>query len=301
MEDVAVMKKDSFLKRFWKAIDMSDLFRAFFFKLRKDITFRVTLIVGAGVALLMTGLYLMIDSFDPSGAHTLCTGNALFITSFNPSSNFGLAVPINLISFTVLEFNHGIIRNKIVAGNSKLKIYLSLFLTGLVFTLSLLFTYVGLCTALGSIIGGFDPYGIGSLGLVSSALVTPDFIWKFFIANIFVYITITSMTIFFSTLLRNIGPCIPISVLIPIILTTILPIIFQIPDVAEAVGDVPLYLNPFQVIGSPTTEYIDYKGSIRAFISIDNKMMIATTVANVLWTAIFTGFGALIFVKRDVK
>ena len=40
---------------------MVDLFRAFFFKLRKDLTFRITLIVGGGVAILMMLLYMAID------------------------------------------------------------------------------------------------------------------------------------------------------------------------------------------------------------------------------------------------
>ena len=291
-------KKPNAWQRFWERIDMSDLFRAFFFKLRKDITFRVIGFVGIGVALLMMGLYLLIDSTLPISGHVYCTGNNLFVTSFNPSSNYGLAIPINLITFTVLEFSHGVIRNKIIAGNSKVKIYLSLFFTGLVFTLSLLFLYVGLCTLLGTIVGGFDPNGIGSIGIASGAFITPDFIWKFFIANVLVYITITAFTIFMSTLLRNIGPTIPIVIITPILLATVLPLIFQIPSVAKSLGSIPMYLNPFQVIGSPEITYYAGGGSS---IAISTEMMIATTVANLLWTAVFTGFGTLIFVKRDVK
>ena len=277
---------------------MADLFRAFFFKLSRDITFRVLAIVGAGVALLMMGIYLLMDSAIPYlNGHVFCTGNNLFVTSFNPSSNYGLAIPINLITFTVLEFSHGIIRNKIIAGNSKAKIYLSFFVIGLVFTLSLLFTYVGLCTLLGTIVGGFDPYGFGTVGLTGNTLISPDFIWKFLIANIFVYITITSFTVFISTLLRNIGPSIPIVILMPIILSTVLPVIFQVPQIAESLGSVPMYLNPFQVIGSPET----IKVGDNYQLVISPEAMVATVIANLLWTSIFTGFGTLIFVNRDVK
>ena len=283
---------------------MSDLFRAFFFKLRKDLTFRITLIVGGGVAVLMMLLYLAIDG---KGGHVYCTGNNLFVTSFNPAQNFGLAIPINLITFIVTEFGFGIIRNKIIAGNSKFKIYLSLFLTGLVFSLSLLFVYVGLSTLLGTIVGGFDPNGRAILGLtgMGNTFISPDFIWKFLIANIFVYITFTAVIVFFACLLRNVGPCIPITVLFPILLCTVLPVISQIPDVQKSVGDAFIYLNPFQVIGNPDISSVhvniygyDYTGFV---YSLSNKQMIATTICNVLWTAAFTGFGALIFVKRDVK
>lgn len=279
---------------------MRDLFRAFFFKLSRDLTFRITLIIGAGLSILMVVLFLAIDLLSGTSGHTMCTGNVLFGYSFSPTSNFGLAIPINLISFTVLEFSHGIIRNKIVAGNSKTKIYLSLFLTGLVFTLSLLFVYVGLNTLLGTIIGGFNQYGAAMIG-TSTGMLTPDFIWKYFIACVLVYITITSFTVFAATLLRNIGPSIPIVIVLSMILGMVLPMMYQmIPSMRESLGDIPFYLNPLQIIGSPTMESDNVIG-IGGTFALSNKHMIATTIANVLWTVVFAGFGTLIFVKRDVK
>ena len=283
---------------------MVNLFRAFFFKLRKDLTFRITLIVGGGVAILMMLLYMLIDG---SGDHVYCTGNNLFVTSFNTAQNFGLAIPINLITFVVTEFSFGIIRNKIVAGNSKIKIYLSLFLTGLIFSLSLLFAYVGLSTLLGTIVGGFDPNGIGLLGLASSyynVTLNPEFLWKFVIANILVYISFTAFIVFISTLLRNVGPSIPITILVPILLCTVFPLISTIPDVAEALGDIPLWLNPFQVIGNPIKTGYEMVGGNEQFFSkyiITDTELIATSVCNIMWTVLFVGFGAFIFVKRDVK
>lgn len=280
---------------------MRDLFRAFFFKLSRDLTFRITLIIGAGLSVLLVAMFALIDSFSSSGQHIMCTGNVLFGFSFSPTSNFGLAIPINLISFTVLEFTHGIIRNKIVAGNSKVKIYLSLFLTGLVFTLSLLFIYVGLNTLLGTIIGGFDPYGMAMIGTTQGS-ITPDFIWKYFIACVLVYITITSFTVFITTLLRNIGPSIPIVIVLSMMLGLVLPMMYQlIPDLQESLGESPFYLNPLQIIGAPPVSYDSGYGALGGTMVISNERMIATTIANVMWTLIFAGFGTLIFVKRDVK
>ena len=40
---------------------MGRLFKAFFFKLSRDLTFRIVLIIGAGIAFFVTALYLMID------------------------------------------------------------------------------------------------------------------------------------------------------------------------------------------------------------------------------------------------
>ena len=108
---------------------MKRLFKAFLFKLTRDLTFRITLIIGAGMALLMTGIYLVIDLTAATegvlGDTKFLTGQTMLIASMSPAQNYGLAIPINVVSFICLEFTQGTIRNKIIAGNSKFKIYAS--------------------------------------------------------------------------------------------------------------------------------------------------------------------------------
>ena len=274
---------------------MGNLFRAFFFKLRKDLTFRITLIVGAGVAVLMMGIFLIVDYAIGVAEYKFCTGQTLFLVSFTPTSNFGMAIPINLITFTVLEFSHGIIRNKIIAGNSKFKIYLGLFLSGLVFALSLLFVYVGLCTLLGTICGGFDPNGISMAALSSSTTAggfcSPEFLGKTLLIAVLIYISITAFTVFVSTLLRNVGPSIPLTVLPLMLLAIVGPVLYQIvPESREAL----MFLNPLQVLATPE---IDSHNKL----IITDMQLVGAIVSNLAYTGIFFGFGTLIFIKRDVK
>lgn len=276
---------------------MKDLFRAFFFKLRKDLTFRITLIVGAGLAVLLMVIFLLIEKFVPDIKGQICTGQTMYLVSFAPTSNFGLAIPINLVTFTVLEFTHGVIRNKIVAGNSKFKIYLGLFLSGLVFALSLLLVYAGLCTLLGTICGGFDPNGFALSGLSASGIgkVSPEFLGKTLLVAIVVYISITAFTIFVSTLLRNVGPSIPL-IMVPLMFLAIAgPILITVnPDIAMTLN----YLSPLQVLINPS---FANNGSGIPQLVISNEALVATIVSNLLYTGLFFGFGSLIFVKRDVK
>ena len=274
---------------------MGNLFRAFFFKLRKDLTFRITLIVGAAVAILMMVIFLVIDYAIGVAEYKFCTGQTMFLVSFTPTSNFGLAIPINLITFTVLEFSHGIIRNKIIAGNSKFKIYLGLFLSGLVFALSLLLVYAGLCTLLGTICGGFDANGITMAALGSSGaagICTPEFIGKTLLVAILIYVSITSFTVFVSTLLRNVGPSIPLTIMPLIILAIIGPVVYAVvPESREAL----MFLNPIQVLANPTLD--DHTN----ILYIGDLALTGAVVSNLVYTGLFFGFGALIFVKRDVK
>ena len=279
---------------------MASLFRAFFFKLVKDLTFRVTLIIGVGMSVLFLLLYILIDG---SGVHALATGNNMFVTSFNPSQNFGIAIPINLITFTVVEFTWGIIRNKIIAGNSKIKIYLSLFLTGLVFTLSLLFLYVGLSTLLGTIVGGFNENGFAVMGLMSTnygTFVTPEFLWRYVICCVLVYVTITSFAILLATTFRSVGPAIPICILLPLIFGAIFPLFEDIPDVAKTLGPLLPYLNPLHAVTKPDTvriseEYWQFK------FAISDDLMIKSVCCNLAYIILFVGIGTFQFYKRDVK
>ena len=284
---------------------MANLFRAFLFKLRHDLTFRITLIIGGALCLLLTLIYLGIDlamralSDDPEAYKFMfCTGQSLFISSLSPSQNFGIAIPVNLISFTVLEFNHGTIRNKIIAGNSKAKIYISLFLSGLVFTFALIILYSTLSLALGSIIGGFDINGF-----TLSGTCNPEFFVRLIVLSILAYILITSMTIFFATLFRSIGPCIPVVIILIMggaLLGSIFGIVdmFDDPEEMEALRNIAAFLrvvNPFHSL----TAYGSSLGV--GELTIKDEAFIAEIVNNVIYSTIFFVGGLLIFKKRDVK
>ena len=193
---------------------MVRLLKAFFFKISKDITFRITLIIGAGMAVFMTLLYLGLQlALGDEMGGTMLSGQSMLISSFSPAQNFGIAIPINVISFIVLEFTQGTIRNKIIAGHSKFKIYASLYLSGLVFAFALLLVYVGLCTALGSIFGGFNPNGFAAIGTSIGGVVSGQFIVRFVILSLLTYVSIVSFTVFFATLVRAMGPSLPVIIL----------------------------------------------------------------------------------------
>ena len=202
---------------------MGRLLKSFFFKLSRDLTFRIVLIIGAGLALFMTGLYLLIDlGIEGLAGDSIkfLTGPNMLLTSFNPTSNFGLAIPICLITFICLEFSQGAIRNKIIAGHSKFQIYTSLVLSGLVLAFALLIVYCGLCTLIGTIFGGFDlkdPILLITMS-IAGAYAEPSYIVQMVLTAVVVYICIVSYTVFFAALFRSVGPCIPVVIIVLIIL-----------------------------------------------------------------------------------
>ena len=280
---------------------MANLFRAFLFKLKKDLTFRITLFIGLGIAVLFTVIYLLIDvaannlSDNSSFEFMFCTGQNILINSLSPAQNFGIAIPVNLIVFTVMEFTQGTIRNKIIAGNSKAKIYLSLYLSGLVFSIVIFASYALLSFALGSIIGGFDPKGYTLYGNS-----TGEYIWKLLVLTLVVYITITTVAVFFATLFRNIAPCIPCVIILIMVcyfgamITKMTGGLEEVDQTAKMMMTISRTINPMHSIALGS-------GLLSGTLTITNEELFWGLGNNLVYILLFLGGGLLIFRKRDVK
>ena len=174
---------------------MFNLFKASLYKLFREKTFLITLIIGTVLAIIIPLItHLVVEELG---------GEYMFVSSVTIGSNFGLTVPINLAVMTVAEFTTGTLRNKVIAGYRKSKIYVSLLLSGLVFTVILMAYYIALNTIMGTILGGFDANRIGGA----------DFILPFIAITFACYIFVTTLSIFVATSVRNIGASISIIVI----------------------------------------------------------------------------------------
>ncbi len=269
---------------------MFNIIRASLFKLFKDWTFRITMIVGLGLVALLIGINVGISNIH---------GEGMFLSGSSPSSNFGLTVPINLVVFTVSEFTFGTIRNKIIAGHSKFKIYTCLFLTGLVFTFTLMITFLGLLVGISSAIGGFH----GDMDL------TGRFVGCYIAYFFATYIFITSLSVFFGTLMRNIGGSISIAVVTLVVLGMI-PLIITLATAKDSSfnpATIQMWINPLYMIGFYSNSasllgFLNKLGVPTAEIYYQTtQMIIAGILTPIYWAGIFFAGGAFLFTHRDIK
>ncbi|MCQ2793088.1 MAG: hypothetical protein MJ221_01520 [Bacilli bacterium] len=274
---------------------MAHLLKSFFYKLINDITFRITAIIGVALAILMTILYsVFIKDIMGSGAYMLSF-------SVNPFQNFGIAIPVNLVIFTTLLFSQGIIRNQIIVGNSKTKVYLSLLIGGVVFTLSLLTIYVGVCVGLSTIIGGFLP---SVKGTVIESFVSPTTIVQIIVIAITSNIVIASYSIFIATGIRNSGPCIPLSI-VPTILLGVFAMMINLLGSLEGLN-IPQWLVMVNKIANPfnITSSISYTATITSGqpqIVIPQEDFVFNLINNIVYIVVFSCFGVISFNKKDIK
>ncbi len=315
---------------------MGALLHSFFYRLRRDLTFRIVAIVGLVLSIVFPsilfladfGIYLLDTSVGLS--HTFCNGQSLFMSSLSPVQNFGIALPINLISFIVLEFNHGTIRNKVIGGNSKASVYISIYISSLIFTFMLLTGYILITTGLGTLYASFSGGGFDVNGPISLTNSTPGsihFFIRIIIVTVVSYITVTSLTVFFSTLFRNIGPSIAVVLVLLLILYMsswaisainmgIAEMDAMMKQAAEASGETyePILgtellsfimlilsiVNPMHALAS-AGNIIDDIGTENARATVDTLTFIMSIVNNLtISAALFVG-GLFIFKKRDIK
>lgn len=276
---------------------MTNLFKAFLFKLRHDLAFKITLIIGAGLAVMLSGIYLLLDIIAYEKIGVFLNGENMLISSLSPAQNFGLAIPINLLTFTVLEFNQGCVRNKIIAGNSKAKIYTSIFLTGLVFAFALIIVYASLCFGIGAAFGGVRSQS----ATITSDMPAADYTWKILIIAAVSYLSIVSFTIFFATLLRNIGPAIPIVIVTIVLCVTISTVISLLSVEYEALANTMKIINPLYAI-SATELGIEGEGNQAHTVRVlTDFTFISGIISNICYASLFFAGGLLIFQRRDVK
>ena len=272
---------------------MANLFRAFLFKLRHDLAFRITLIIGIALAVFSALLFLLIGVLVNE---KLISGEMMFISSLSPTQNFGLAIPINLIVFTVGEFTHGSIRNKIIAGYSKAKIYASLCINGLFFAFSLLLVYVLLCLGLGCLFGGYS----GTLRSFLGFGYASDYVPKLLLIAILSYVSITSFTVFFSALFRSIGPAIPVVIIVILFAAFAGTIASSFAD-KEALIWIARIIDPLYAFGAGELLNVGESQAVKTVQTITNETLICGCLSNVAYAIGFFLGGMFLFKKRDVK
>lgn len=267
------------------------------YKLFKDKTFKVTLIIGVILSIALPLLYLTIDK---NASIKICTGSNFLISSASPVQNFGLSIPINLISLIVGEFTYGTIRNKVIVGYKKSTIYMELFVSSLIFTFVLMTLYICISVALGSLLGeGFDPTGS----------LTGTVIAKWIAIIIVDYIFVTSVSLAFGTLIRHQGFAVGLTILIFMICFISAMIIAAEENLTEIVGDVQpilndstfkwaIWLNPLFLVSS--TPLASAGIGNYGWIS-DSKVFLASILSPLIFAGLFYLVGAFFFSKRDLK
>ena len=300
---------------------MGRLIKASLYKLSKDLTFRVVLIVGLAVAFILVLFNFLFDfvfqnlstflgmaELSEEEAESVNTildvplhfvnGPAMLVSSSSPTNNYGIAIIINLVIFICLEFTQGTIRNKIIGGNSKLKIYLSLVLTGFILAGILMTFYLVVITLLGSLFGGFNLKELVIINLSNFGFIDANYIVQMLVIILLTYLSVVALTVFITSLFRSVGPAIALSIISLIVLNFIAGIFSSeaLPDQLKPVQTAFKILDPFYALEHGTISDPD---DYHFLVPLDT--FIPAIINNIVFTCGLSALGAFIFTRRDIK
>ncbi len=117
---------------------MNNLIKNELFKMKKDKSLKVALIITLALTVFTVLSNLLVNELMES-IITDDTIGGIFIdvkysvsTFFSLANNFGFILPVFIAIFICKDFSYGTIRNKIIAGYSKTKVYLSTLFSSLI-------------------------------------------------------------------------------------------------------------------------------------------------------------------------
>ena len=272
---------------------MRNLLKADFFSLLKSKITYVVLGICVGMPILMVLLYVGIGSMADSMAGedvviSFVKGRDLMFATFSLTSNIGLVIPIFTGILVMADIKNGTVRNKVIMGKSRTKIYFSQLIVSMTFCLSMCLISFLVMTG-GSLI--FFKYGYE----LSAAEA-----WNFtkaLIIGLLTFVYIGTLTTFIAMSTKSTGLTIVITLLVAVGVSLICNLSFLVPE--DSFLLYIFYLLPTygaSTISSNTLNLLS--GGVEL---LSNKIFFFCLASLLSFSALHTGLGILIFNKVDLK
>ena len=263
-----------------KGIFKADLYRIF----KSKLSF-VSLILAVAFPLFMSLMYygidLMMNALDDTEdvMFSLFNVRTLIASAYSLSDNLGLIIPIFAAIFVSLDLTNGTMRNKIISGASRTKVYLSHLFASMLYNAIIITTYA-LFTILFGLI--FFDWGVEFAGEEVTR-----FIYLVIIGTM-TFIYIATISTLLALILNNVAPAIIFTVLISVglgLATTVIRLI-DYEDFKYLVYLIPTFSTGSALLFNPT---------------IDNIMFIEGVLSLVVFGGLNTFLGILVFRKKELK
>lgn len=270
---------------------MRELLKTDLRRIIKDKLFLIVCIVGAGFAFLTPLLYKGLSLFigiDNELLGIFTNSKSIFFTSFSLSGNFGLVLPILLAIVLCKDFSYGTVRNKIICGKSRAKIFLSMFLSGTIVACGVILAHALLTLGISLC---FFPYqaeqftGYAVLYMLLSILF-----------SLLLYVFVSAIVCLLCVCMKNVGLAIVIYVAVNFVFTIVAAIV----SVAAAFVDPAdkFALKALEIIQKANIFVASYIGTGTSYTATE---VLCVLVPVVVGTTACVLLGTMIFRKKDLK
>lgn len=276
---------------------MARLLRVDLKRILKDKLFLVVCIIGAVLAVTTPLLYkalvvfLQIESEDL--ASSIFSIQSVFYSSFSLTNNLGIIIPVFLLIIMAKDFSFGTIRNKIVSGNSRTNVFLSMFIScGIVLVCSML--AYALLTGLISLALFSD-----SIGTINKEAIL--YLVSSIVFEILIFIFIAALLSFINVFCKNVG----LKIIVYVAITLLFTALYGILQVAISMmifngTDNQLLIDALEVILKLNIFYSN-TGIIGMVEKYSTEDIICILSSTILGSGLFILLGIVCLNKKDIK
>ena len=262
---------------------MKNLLKADFYRLSKNklvyISIIVAFILPILIAAMIFGIKEFLNNIEPESSpmyDLMLNAHTVVSTTFSFANNFGIVLPVFATTIIIADITSGTIRNKLILGYNRHKIFFAHFIVTLTYCLTLIIVYASM-TAL------FSSLFLGA-GEISQEHMTS--LVYFYILGFFAYVMVSAFATFLS-------------------LSTFSGVGSVILTVAFCLG-IGLIATLFTMVDYSKFEYVVY--AIPTFVTtvfqtreISLTMFLEGLASLLVFTALFYIAGTFIFNKKDLK
>lgn len=272
---------------------MRELLKSDLRRIVKDKLFLIACIIGAAMAVATPLLYkaiLVIINLDPELLMGLLplSGKNMFFNAFSTGNNFGLILPILVIIVICKDFSYGTVRNKIICGKSRVKVFFSMFFSSTIVICGLMLVHALLTLAVASCFFKYQAEEI-SLNTVLYALLSLLF-------SLLIYVFISAIVCLLSVLMKNSGIAVVIYVA-TVLFFTILGGVVSAAALVNAMFD-KLPQKLFEILGRINIFNASYIGQGITYSATD---VLCFLIPAIVGTALILTLGIFVFRKKDLK
>lgn len=266
---------------------MNNLIKNEIFKMKKDKSLKIGLIVTVALTVLTVLSNLLVNNMlKGTELPDMEMLGDLFFTSkysistfFSITNNFSFILPVFIAIFICKDFSYGTIRNKVIAGYSKTKIYLSTLISsylvgGVLILINLIVTII-----------------------LSMLLLEGDveIVWllKICALGILMYVEVLSMITFIAMCTKSQALTIVLSMVI-MFLGVILVSVLELYDSTKWIGDLT-FLKHSNILTAQGSEEID------SVYLLTTTRTIKVLLSSIGWIGLFGLLGIYGFNKKDIK
>ena len=235
--------------------------------------------------LLYEMLFVLLEAEEFAGM--MIDGKTIFFSSFSAGNNLGLIAPVLIMIVLCKDFSYGTIRNKIISGNKRAQIFVSLFITCFVITWGIVLVQALLSLGVSLLFFEYQ----------STAFTSADF-WYFIISlvlQMLIWLFVCALMSFFCVFMKNAGLAVVMYVAVVLLMGifgAIVQVAFMFADAADKIlYNVLEFLNG----SNPFLNYIGFGTEYKL------KEVLYMAIPCVLWTGLLLVLGALAFNKKDLK